>query len=104
MTKHIVEEYKEWQPTFAAYTRWDEDKYKDERRAQAVKEMVSEAAEVLGVVTKAHRKENHIPRARILDELGDTFWGVVGIMNEFDISFEELVKYNMNKLMERNKG
>lgn len=100
--RHITEIYKEWQPTYAAYERWDEDRYKNERRAQAVNEMVSEAGEVLSVVTKASRKEDHIPRARIVDELGDTLWGLVGVMNEFDISWEELIDFNMEKLTLRN--
>lgn len=103
MTKHVVDTYKEWQPKYAAYDKWIKDEYREARREQAIKEMVSEAGEVLGVVTKAHRKEHHIPRGRVLDELSDTLWGLVGVMNEFDISWEEITQYNIKKLTERNQ-
>lgn len=101
---HKVEEYKQWQPKYAAYGRWNEEKYKNERRLQAIMEMVSEAGEVLGVATKVGRKEHHIPRDRIVDELGDTFWGLVGVMNEFNITFEEMIGFNVSKLEARNAG
>lgn len=96
------EEYKKWQPKYAAYNKWIEDKYKDERREQAIREMVSEANEVMDIVTKVRRNEQHIPRARVLDELGDTLWGLVGVMNEFDMTLEEVIEYNYNKLTARN--
>lgn len=95
------EDYKKWQPTLAAY---HVNKFsKEKRKEQAIIEMVGEAGEVLQVMTKAKRKGIEIPREKILDELGDTFWGMTGIMNEFDISFEEMIEYNFNKLIERYK-
>jgi NTP pyrophosphatase (non-canonical NTP hydrolase) len=99
---HIVEEYKKWQPTYAAYDKWARGFYERDRQTQAIIEMVGEAGEVLQIVTKARRKKAKFPRDKIVDELGDTFWGLVGVMNEFNISFEELCEYNMKKLTERN--
>lgn len=93
--KHIVDVYKDWQPENAAYTTWTDPR---QRQNQAINEMVSEAGEVLGVVTKATRKGKPIDRQDIVDELGDTFWGLVGVMNQFDISWKELCDYNMEKL------
>jgi NTP pyrophosphatase (non-canonical NTP hydrolase) len=98
---HIVEEYKKWQPTYAAYNKWDRI-WPEDRQLQAIIEMVGEAGEVLQVATKARRKDRAFDRDKIVDELGDTFWGLVGVMNEFNISFEELCEYNMKKLTERN--
>lgn len=99
---HIVDVYKNWQPTYAAYDKWDKKQYHQKRKDQAIKEMVGEAGEVLQISTKAGRKGKPIDRDLIIDELGDTFWGVVGIMNEFNISFHELCTYNMDKLKKRN--
>lgn len=92
-----------WQPKFAAYNNWPLKSRREARREQAIMEMTGEAAEVLQVATKARRKSIDIPRDKIVDELGDTFWGLVGVMNEFEISFDELTDYNHNKLEERFK-
>jgi NTP pyrophosphatase (non-canonical NTP hydrolase) len=97
--KHIVEEYKEWQPKYAAYNGWTD---KRKRQEQAIGEMICEALEVKAIEVKASRKGLVLDRAKVVDELGDTFWGLVGVMNEFDITFEEMINYNMDKLNARN--
>lgn len=97
--RHPVDVYKGWQPKYAAYTKWTD---KEKRRQQAILEMASEAGEVLALAQKAQRKGVPIDKTKVLDELGDTFWGLVGIMNEFNISFSELTEYNMTKLTKRN--
>jgi NTP pyrophosphatase (non-canonical NTP hydrolase) len=96
---HVVDKYKDWQPKYAAYTGWTD---KRQRQEQAVREMICEALEVQAIITKAYRKGKVLDREKILDELGDTFWGLVGVMNEFDISWEEMINYNMKKLDGRN--
>jgi NTP pyrophosphatase (non-canonical NTP hydrolase) len=99
--EHITEVYKKWQPKYAAYASW----YSGiDRLEQPVKEMMSEASEVLALFVKARRKGSVPEREAVVDELGDTFWGLVGVMNEYDISFEELIHYNMEKLTARNVG
>lgn len=98
---HVIDKYKEWQPGYAAYNKWDKI-YSEDRKLQAIMEMVGEAGEVLQVATKANRKDTNIPREKIVDELGDTLWGLVGVMNEFNISFEELCEFNIEKLTKRN--
>lgn len=96
------EEYKKWQPSYASYHL---NNFKDrDRKSQAIKEMVSEAGEVLSILTKADRKGKDIDRNKIIDEVGDTFWGLTGILNEFDISLEELMEYNYKKLSDRFKN
>lgn len=99
--KNITTVYKAWQPTLAAYSGWTDER---KRKEQAIREMVAEAGEVEGVVAKAARKGIAIPRDQIVDELGDTLWGLVGVMNEFDISWYELMQGNMDKLNKRYKN
>jgi NTP pyrophosphatase (non-canonical NTP hydrolase) len=98
---HIVDFYKKWQPMYAAYTSWPDS---IDRLEQPVKEMVAEASEVLALFVKARRKGAMPERGAIVDELGDTFWGLVGVMNMYGIDFDELVNYNIEKLTARNKG
>lgn len=95
------EEYKKWQPTLASYQLNNFNER--DRKSQAIKEMVSEAGEVLSILTKADRKNKDIDREKIIDEVGDTFWGLTGILNEFNISLEELMDYNHKKLTDRYK-
>lgn len=96
---HITDKYKKFQPKFAAYKDWEND---EDKRAQAIIEMVSEAGEVLSLVQKAKRKGKKIDKDRVLDELGDVLWGLVGVMNTFDLSWKQVCNYNMKKLEERN--
>lgn len=98
--RHCVDTYKGWQPTYASYEINNFEKR--DKQAQAIKEMASEAGEVLGILTKADRKGKEISREKVLDELGDTWWGLVGVMNTFNISFSELCEFNMKKLKDRN--
>ena len=95
------EEYRKWQPSYASYKLNNFNKR--DSQAQAIKEMSAEAGEVLSILTKADRKRKEIDRDKIIDEVGDTFWGLTGILNEFDISLEELMEYNFNKLTKRYK-
>lgn len=97
--KHIIDVYKQWQPNFASYEIKGFDL--PTKKEQAIIEMAGEAGEVLQVMTKARRKGEEIPREQIVDELGDTLWGLVGVMNTFGISFQELCDFNMEKLERR---
>lgn len=93
------EAYKSWQPTFAKYL----DHPRHIREQYTITGLATEAGEVLALVQKAIRKREHIAREKVLDELGDTFWYLNAVMNEFNIQYEELIKYNIEKLTERNK-
>jgi len=96
-----LDEYMNWQPTYAAYVK---KKFNDkDAKAQSILEMVSEAGEVLELLTKANRKGKEIDREKIIDEIGDTFWGVAGVLNTFGITFQEMIDFNYSKLEERNK-
>lgn len=99
--RHPCDTYKNFQPQFAAYEKWTD---KEEKQIQAIIEMVSEAGEVLAIVQKAKRKSKSIEREKVLDELGDVLWGLVGVMNTYGFSWSELCDYNIKKLTERNKN
>ena len=84
-----------WHDDTRAFKDWED---KEARKAQAIGEMVAEAGEVMGVVVKARRKNKPVDRAKVVDELGDTMWGVVAVMKEFDITLGELLAENQDKL------
>jgi len=98
--RSITDTYKSWQSEHAAYTNWTD---KRKRQEQAVKEMVCEASEVMAEFVKSARKGRPVSREKILDELGDTLWGLVGVMNEFNMSWHEVMTHNMEKLNARYK-
>jgi NTP pyrophosphatase (non-canonical NTP hydrolase) len=104
---HPWDVYKNWQPSFAAYEGVQDITTKGQ---QAAMEMTGEAAEVLSLFTKANRKffkktgSGKVDREKLVDELGDTLWGLVGLMNVYNISLYELTQYNMNKLEGRYKS
>lgn len=101
--RHPCDVFKTFQPKFAAYSKWDENTRKEDRKRQAILEMVAESGEVLELIQKANRKNKLLDRDKVLDETSDVLWGLVGVMNEFNISWYELCNYNMDKLNERNK-
>lgn len=99
--RHPVDDYRVWQPTYAQYDKheWGPERSKE----YLIVGLAAEAAEVLGILQKSLRKDVPISREKIVDELGDTFWYLSGIMNQFNISWKELTEYNMNKLDARNQ-
>ena len=101
--RHPCDIFKAFQPKFAAYSKWDEKTRKEDRKQQAILEMVAESGEVLELIQKANRKNKSLDRDRVLDETSDVLWGLVGVMNEFNISWAELTEFNMEKLEARNK-
>lgn len=95
------DDYQQWQPK---YSKYNSLVYADNRMPDMVGVigLAAEAGELLGVVQKAIRKDVAIPREKIIDELGDVMWYAAQIMNAFDSSMEEVLKYNKKKLDERN--
>ena len=95
-------DYLIWQPKYSQYNKLV---YADNRMPDMVGPIgiASEAGELLGIVQKAIRKDVSIDREKVVDELGDVMWYIAQTMNDYDISEEELFKYNKRKLDERNK-
>ena len=71
--------------------------------------LAGETGEVAELIKRAIRdKKSHIDdelRQKIKLELGDVAWYVAVLAKELDLSFEEILKANINKLANRkNKG
>lgn len=84
----------------------DKPKTEDDRISWAILEMNSESNECLDIVTKHVRKDTPIDKAKLWDELCDTFWGFTAVMNEAfpNQTLEDVMKYNRAKLMERHNN
>lgn len=93
--RHIIDNYRNFQPKYAKYSKKDAKQY-------SVVGLAAEAGEVLGVYQKALRKGEEIPTDRIKDELGDVLWYVMAILNAYNLSLSEVLEYNMEKLDKRN--
>jgi len=69
--------------------------------------LVGEAGEIAEKVKKIYRDNNGVldeERKRVLKkELGDVLWYVAQLCTELDLSFDEVAKYNIEKLAERKK-
>lgn len=96
----LYEEYRKWQPTYAKYMAMS----KHNRQEYTVIGLAAEAGEVLSLAQKAKRNYRYIDRDKLIDELGDVLWYFTGICNEFDIDTDDIIKFNMEKLKERNNG
>lgn len=99
-------DYRKWRPTYSQYesdysgTKYSDSWYYGET---SITGLAAEAGELLALVQKSRRKQEHIDREKVVDELGDVLWYMCYVMDAFDISMDELTDYNYNKLTERNK-
>ena len=87
------------------------DRYMEFQKSTEVKELDlkymglglgGEVGEVLNEIKKMERDDNNIltpeRKQKIITELGDTLWYISGICKRIDVTFEDLVKENMDKL------
>lgn len=62
--------------------------------------LAGESGEVVDLLKKViHGKE--LDRSKLVDEMGDVLWYFTLICNVTGLSFDEIMKHNMNKLNER---
>ena len=54
-----------------------------------------------GLVSEAHEVYDALNEDQVIDELGDVLWYVTTIANIFEVSLEELMVNNINKLERR---
>ena len=75
----------------------------ENRISWAIEEMLAEAGECLSLSVKAKRRGLPIDKEKLFDELADTLWGYVAVMNEAfpEVSLQDLMKYNVDKLEKR---
>lgn len=65
--------------------------------------MASEAGESLALFEKAYRKGTEVDTTKLMDELGDVLWFLAAVCNMMDISLDEVMEHNINKIKERTR-
>ena len=66
--------------------------------------LCGEAGEVADLIKKMIFHGHSYDTSKIRDELGDVLWYVSVLAREFDISLDEVAKYNLSKLESRYPG
>ena len=88
-----LEEYQQWVSSVSAKRglQW------------ATLGLTAEAGEVSGEVEKWLRKNygSAAPTEKILDELGDVLWFAAEICNSLDITLDDVIMHNIQKINER---
>ena len=95
---------------FSEYQNYVKDgaseKYKDIKFAALA--LVGEVGEVCDVIKKATIYTDGDDQAcfvaKIKDELGDVLWQWTALASVFDLSVEEIIDYNVEKLNKRHGG
>lgn len=77
---------------------------KESKIRWAISEMCGEAGEVSSLSAKAVRKGVPIDTDKLLDELGDTLWGIVATAHCAGLSMDEIIEHNIQKLNKRRYG
>lgn len=67
----------------------------------AATQMTCEASEVLEIFEKAIRKGKDVDHEKVLDECGDTLWGLTCVLNTLGLSLDDCITHNINKLVAR---
>lgn len=63
--------------------------------------LAGEAGEVADLVKKQIFHQQGIDRLKMKKELGDVLWYVAALCTEFDLSMEEVMQHNIDKLKAR---
>lgn len=63
--------------------------------------LCEEAGEVAGKLCKAHRKKEPPNLDELKLELGDVLWRVGALCNQLDVSMDEIMELNIEKLHDR---
>ena len=69
-------------------------------RNHALFELCSETGEVLDLYQK-QLQGHEISKERVMDEMGDVFWGLMELCFSEKIDPQEVLEYNIHKLMTR---
>jgi NTP pyrophosphatase (non-canonical NTP hydrolase) len=63
--------------------------------------LAGEAGEVSELIKKGIFHQHGIDREKIKKELGDVLWYVAGLAGQFDLTLEEIMEHNIEKLKAR---
>ena len=80
------------------------DKYQDLKFAALA--LVGEIGEVCDIIKKAniYTEQNVDIKEKIKDEAGDVAWQFFALLNSANLTFEEVIDYNIQKLNARHGG
>jgi NTP pyrophosphatase (non-canonical NTP hydrolase) len=73
-----------------------------ERLLDAVMGLSEEAGELLSLVRKRTFQSRDVPRAKLVEELGDTLWCLAIAADSLGMSLEEVANCNVKKLERRH--
>lgn len=91
MDKTELEEYQEWVASTSAGrgANW------------AAMGVAAEAGEVLALFEKSVRRETPVDTAQVEDELGDVLWFVAEVCNSLQLSLDDVLMHNIEKINAR---
>ena len=93
---NLLKMYQEFTPETAIYP-------KEYSLSYLFPALASEAGELCGKYQKFLRDHQNISRLKweVKDEVGDLLWNVSELLNYFGLTFEEVLVYNRDKLLDR---
>ena len=77
---------------------------KEEQVANMIIGMFSEGGEIGSEIKKAFYQGHELDRKHLMEELGDLMFYVVNLATLYDLSMENILDYNIEKLKKRYKN
>lgn len=66
--------------------------------------LAGEAGEVANEVKRAFENGKQLDKSKVIDELGDVFWYVTRMADEYNLTLQELASKNYDKLIKRKSN
>lgn len=78
----------------------------DEREVliNGVMGLCGESGEVIDIVKKHISQGHPLNKDKIVEELGDVLWYIAELATILNVTIEDIMKYNINKLSQRYEG
>ncbi len=78
----------------------------DEREVliNGVMGLCGESGEVIDIVKKHISQGHPLNKDKIIEELGDVMWYIAELATILNVTIEDIMKYNINKLSKRYEG
>lgn len=78
----------------------------DEREVliNGVMGLCGESGEVIDIVKKHISQGHPLNKDKIIEELGDVMWYIAELATILNVTMEDIMKYNINKLSQRYEG
>ena len=66
--------------------------------------LCGESGEVIDIVKKHISQGHPLNKDKIVEELGDVLWYIAELATILNVTIEDIMKYNINKLSQRYEG